>query len=66
MADVISNLEFNNGTSKGLITFMPLGGQLCPILAVGVKLDAKKAQKKLTNNLNSETRNIAYINRKFL
>jgi len=37
---------FNNGTSKGLKTSTPLGGQIVPISIVGAKLAAKKAQKK--------------------
>ena len=37
---------FKRGTSKGLKTKIPTGGQIDPISITGDKLDAKNAQKK--------------------
>ena len=48
---------FTKGTSKGLNVFIPFGGQILPISIVGDKLAAKKAQKKATKNIISETIN---------
>jgi len=45
------------GTSKALNVGIPLGGQMLPISIVGVRLAAKKAQKKAKKNINSETMN---------
>jgi len=45
---------FNKGTSKGLKTTIPFGGQIVPISIVGAKLIAKKAQKKAKKNITSE------------
>jgi hypothetical protein len=36
---------------------IPLGGQILPISIVGVKLEAKNAQKKAKKNMTSETIN---------
>jgi len=43
----------SNGTSKGLNTEIPLGGQTVPISMVGAKLAAKKAQKNAKKNITS-------------
>jgi len=48
---------FNRGTSKGLKTSIPLGGHTVPISIAGVKLEAKKAQKKAKKNITSEAMN---------
>jgi hypothetical protein len=48
---------FNNGTSSGLKTSIPLGGQTAPISIVGAKAAAKKAQKKAKKNITSDTIN---------
>ena len=46
---------FNNGMSKGLKVLIPFGGQILPSSIVGVKDEAKKAQKKAKKNIISET-----------
>jgi hypothetical protein len=48
---------FKSGTSKGLKTSIPFGGQTVPISMVGVRLDAKNAQKKAKKNITSEAIN---------
>ena len=48
---------FTKGTSKALNVGIPLGGQILPISIVGVRLAAKKAQKKAKKNITSETIN---------
>jgi hypothetical protein len=45
------------GTSSALKVAIPFGGQMLPISIVGVKLAAKKAQKKAKKNITSETIN---------
>jgi hypothetical protein len=37
---------FNNGTSIGLKTSIPFGGQIEPMSTTGDKADAKKSSKK--------------------
>jgi hypothetical protein len=46
-----------SGISKALNVCIPFGGQILPISIVGVKLEAKKAQKKAKKNIISETMN---------
>jgi hypothetical protein len=46
---------FNNGTSIGLKTSIPFGGQIEPMSTTGGKADAKKAQKKAKKNIIYET-----------
>jgi hypothetical protein len=48
---------FNKGTSIGLKTSIPLGGQMDPISITGARAAAKKAQKKAKKNIISETIN---------
>jgi len=48
---------FNKGTSKGLKTSIPFGGQTLPISTDGIKLDAKKPQKNAKKNITSEAMN---------
>jgi hypothetical protein len=48
---------FSRGTSNGLKTSIPLGGHTLPISTAGVKLEAKKAQKKAKKNMTSEAMN---------
>jgi len=48
---------FKRGTSNGLKTSIPFGGQTVPISIVGVKLEAKNAQKKAKKNITSEAIN---------
>jgi len=48
---------FNKGTSIGLKTSIPLGGQIVPISTTGARAAAKKAQKKAKKNITSETIN---------
>jgi len=48
---------FRSGTSTGLKTSIPLGGQTEPISITGAKAAAKKAQKKAKKNITSETIN---------
>jgi hypothetical protein len=58
VAPDVNNINvFNNGTSNGLKTSIPLGGQIVPISMVGAKLAAKKAQKKAKKNMTSEAIN---------
>jgi hypothetical protein len=45
---------FNNGTSIGLKTSIPLGGQIAPISITGASAAAKKAQKKAKKNITSD------------
>jgi hypothetical protein len=47
----------SNGTSKGLKTSIPFGGQIVPISIAGVKLEAKNAQKNAKKNITSEAIN---------
>jgi hypothetical protein len=44
-----------NGSSKGFKTSIPLGGQTQPMETAGERLEWKKAQKKPTKNMISET-----------
>src|SRR4051794_10774413 len=46
---------FKNGNSNGFKTSIPLGGQTQPIATAGERLEWKKAQKKPTKNIISET-----------
>jgi hypothetical protein len=46
---------FKNGSSKGFNTSIPFGGQTQPIETAGDRLEWKKAQKKPTKNIISET-----------
>jgi hypothetical protein len=65
VAPEVNNIRvFNRGTSNGLKTSIPLGGQILPISIVGAKLAAKKAQKKAKKNITSEAMNksIPYLN----
>jgi hypothetical protein len=48
---------FSKGTSNGLKTSIPLGGQTEPISITGAKAAAKKAQKKAKKNIISDTMN---------
>jgi hypothetical protein len=48
---------FNNGTSIGLKTSIPFGGQIEPISITGANAAAKNAQKKAKKNIISETIN---------
>jgi hypothetical protein len=48
---------FKKGSSKGFNTSIPLGGQTQPIDTAGDRLEWKKAQKKPTKNITSETIN---------
>jgi hypothetical protein len=52
-----SNNVFNNGTSIGLKTSIPFGGQIEPISITGANAAAKNAQKKAKKNIISETIN---------
>jgi hypothetical protein len=45
----------SRGISQGLITSIPCGGQTAPIEGLGLRLAWKKAQKKATKSLISET-----------
>jgi hypothetical protein len=45
---------FSNGTSIGLNTVIPFGGQIAPISITGAKAAAKKAQKKAKKNITSD------------
>ncbi len=46
---------FRRGISQGLMTSIPCGGQTAPIDGLGLRLAWKKAQKKATKSLISET-----------
>lgn len=48
-----NTVVFNNGTSKGLIAKIPVGGHACPISTAGDKDEWKKAQKKAKKNITS-------------
>jgi hypothetical protein len=48
---------FKSGTSIGLKTSIPFGGQTEPISITGAKAAAKKAQKKAKKNIISDTIN---------
>jgi hypothetical protein len=48
---------FNKGTSIGLKTSIPFGGQIEPISITGAKEAAKKAQKNAKKNIISDTIN---------
>ena len=48
-------MVFNKGVAKGSKISIPSGGQTPPISATGVILASKKAQKKPTKNITSET-----------
>jgi hypothetical protein len=45
---------FTSGTSIALKVAIPLGGHIFPISIVGVRLAAKKAQKKAKKNITSD------------
>jgi hypothetical protein len=47
----------SKGTSIGLNTLIPFGGQIEPISITGANAAAKKAQKKAKKNITSETMN---------
>ena len=54
----LSNSDvFNNGISNALRVNIPFGGQIFPTSIVGVKLDAKKAQKNAKKNIISDSMN---------
>jgi hypothetical protein len=46
---------FRRGSTHGLITSIPTGGQTAPICGAGAKAALKKAQKNARNSLISET-----------
>lgn len=46
-------IVFKIGKSNGLIEITPAGGQLTPNSILGLKLELKKAQKKLKKNITS-------------
>jgi len=52
-----NNNVFKRGTSIGLKTSIPFGGQTDPISITGAKAAAKNAQKKAKKNIISETMN---------
>lgn len=55
--ELSNNNVFNNGISKALRANIPFGGQIFPTSIVGVKLEAKKAQKNAKKNMTSDNMN---------
>ena len=47
-------IVFNSGTSKALIGFTPVGGQILLIIISGLSLKSKNLQKKEKKNITSE------------
>jgi hypothetical protein len=48
---------FNKGTSIGLNTVIPFGGQIAPISMTGASAAAKNAQKNAKKNITSDNIN---------
>jgi hypothetical protein len=64
LPDVNKIAVFNKGTSKGLIAWIPTGGQIAPNSIAGPKELWKKAQKKEKKKQTSEriNNNIPHFN----